>query len=485
MKFVPHDYQHEIMDWITSNRRCAVWADMGSGKTVSTLTALESLSLVEPVYPALVLAPLRVATTVWGPEARKWDHLKHLRVVEICGPVKQRLTALRIEADIYTTNYENMGWLLEQTGGKWPFRTVIADELTKLKSFRLRQGGSRAQALAKVAFDGIDRFVGLTGTPAANGLKDLWGQMWFVDRGERLGRTYTAFEQRWFRNGYNGFGLVPLPHAQGEIQRLIRDVCLTVRGQPVDEPIVSPVYVHFQPRIRQYYEELERNFFLEVASGETVTASNAGVRSGKLMQLTNGALYVDGDGREGKTWEEVHDAKLVALESIVSEACGKPLLVAYNFQSDLVRLRQRFPHARALDTNPDTILEWNAGRIPMLLCHPASAGHGLNLAEGGHMLVFYGLNWSLELYQQMIERIGPRRQMQAGHKRPVFIYPIVMRRSIDELILQRLRDKREVQDILLEAMHRYAKRTDFKTSMDLMPHVPTLRGFRRRQGAVA
>lgn len=462
-QFTPHDYQFQIMDWIARKKRCAVWAGMGAGKTVSTLTALDNLSLVEPVFPVLVLAPLRVARTVWAQECQKWAHLNHLKVNVIGGlTVKHRAKSADTQADIHVINYEMIPWLMKHFAGRWPFRTIVADELTRLKSFRLRQGGQRASALGKAAFDGVDRFIGLTGTPGANGLKDLWGQIWFIDQGQRLGRTFSAFEQRWFCKGYDGYSLEPRSHAQEEIQKKLRDICLTVDGLPVDEPIFNTVQVPFPRAIESYYRELERTLFTEIA-GNQITAANAAVKAQKLMQLANGAIYIESDGEDGKPWEEVHAGKLDALESIVTEANGNPVLVAYNFKSDLARIRKRFPQARVLDTDPDTIRDWNAGRVPLLVAHPASAGHGLNLAQGGNILAFFGLNWSLELYQQMLERLGPMRQRQAGLDRPVFVHHIVMRNSIDELVMERLRDKREVQDILLDAMRRAVEAKRFST----------------------
>lgn len=448
--FKPHDYQEEVIDFICRTKRGAVWASMGSGKTVSTLTALDRLSVVEDVFPVLVLAPLRVAKSTWGPEVQKWAHLKHLRVSVIAGTPKQRERAADREADIYTTNYDNLVWLRNHYGDAWPFKTVVADELTRLKSFRLRQGGSRARALGQVAHTHVRRFIGLTGTPAPNGIKDLWGQQWFIDQGERLGRTFSAFEQRWFRKGYDGYSLVPYEHTQEEVQEKLRDVCLTVKGLPVDEPVVTPVYVELPVPARRLYEEMEREMFAELENGDVIEAANAAVKTQKCLQLANGAMYVDDQGN----WEAVHNAKLDALDSIVEEANGAPVLVAYHFKHDLERLRRRFPQGRALDADPRTIDDWNAGRIPVLFAHPASAGHGLNLQYGGNILAFFGVNWNLEEYLQIIERIGPLRQKQAGFDRPCLVYPILARGTLDGDVMERLASKRSVQDILLEAMKR-------------------------------
>lgn len=443
-----HDYQHGIINWICQTRRCAVWAPMGGGKSVSTLTALEALSVLEEVYPALVLAPRRVAASTWPVEPTRWSHLKHLRVSVLLGTPKQRERALAAEAEIYTINYDNLVWLIEALGGAWPFKTIIADEFTKLKSFRLRQGGTRARALAKYAHE-TPRFIGLTGTPASNGLKDLWGQTFFLDKGERLGRTYTSFTERWFKKGYDGFTLVPYDHTQEEMQERLRDVCLTVEGLPVEEPIVTPIYVDMFPSVRKVYDAMEKELFT-VIKEVGVEAANAAVRTQKLLQITNGALYVDDEGG----WEEAHQLKIDALESVVNEANGAPVLVAYNFRHDLERLKKHFPRGRELDKDPQTIIDWNAGKIPILFAHPASCGHGLNLQDGGNILAFFGVNWNLEEHMQIIERIGPMRQKQAGYDRPVFIYPILARGTIDEDVMERLTSKRSVQEILLAAMKR-------------------------------
>lgn len=447
-----HSYQQEALDWLYEHPRTALWMPMGGGKTVSTLTALDDLSFVEDVFPVLVLAPKRVAVTTWPEEPIRWAHLRHLRVVAITGTPKQRKAALDTPADIYTMAYDNLVWLCETLGEAWPFVTVVADELTRLKSFRIRQGSKRAGALGRVAHTKVKRFVGLTGTPGANGLKDLWGQTWFLDKGERLGRTFAAFEQRWFTRGYDGFSLQPLPHAQEEIQELLRDICLTVTGLPVDEPIFNRIYVDLPPAARVLYDDMEEEMFAQIGA-EGVEAANAAVRTQKCLQIANGAIYMN----EGSEWEAVHDAKLDALDSVIEEANGVPVLVAYNFKHDLERLRRRFRQARVLDADPDTIRQWNAGRIEVLLAHPASAGHGLNLADGGNILAFFGLNWSLEEHMQIIERIGPMRQKQAGYDRPVFVHYIMARDTVDDMVLDRLTSKKTAQEVLLDALKRRKK----------------------------
>jgi SNF2 family DNA or RNA helicase len=461
VKFEPKEYQRLIVKHIADNPRCAIWASMGMGKTSSTLTAVVNLDLMEDVYPVLVLAPLRVARNTWPAEVRKWDHTKHLRVSPIVGTVEERRMACARKADVYTTNYDNLVWLVEYYGDRWPFRTVISDESTRLKSYRTKQGGVRTQALGTIAFTKIKRFVELTGTPAPNGLKDLWGQLWFVDGGLRLGRTYSAFMSRWFGRDYDGYGVTAFKHAQDEIQAKLKDVCLTVDAKDyfdLADPIVKTVPFKLPVRARNLYDEMEKELFMMVEEHE-VEAFNAAAKTQKLLQLCSGAVYVDplvetDNDKRSKEWKLVHDEKLDVLESIVEEANGMPVLVAYHFKSDLARLLKRFPQGRHLDTNPKTEDDWNAGKLPLLFAHPASAGHGLNLQYGGNILVYFSHDWNLENRLQILERIGPMRQMQAKLDRPVFVYLIVAENSVEELVIARVDDKREVQDILLNYMKR-------------------------------
>ena len=453
--FKPHSYQQMIIGHQLDLPRGAVWAGMGMGKTVSTLVSLDLLELVEP-GPTLVLAPLRVAASTWPDEALKWNNLRNVEVSAVVGNPQERKAALRKPANVFTCNYDNLPWLVETLGDKWPFRKIVADESTRLKSFRLRQGGKRAQALAKVAHSKASRFVQLTGTPSPNGLQDLWGQMWFVDRGERLGRTFSAFRERWFQAvpGDNNFHQIrPLPFAQQQIEDAVRDVCLSLDARDwfsIDEPIVNVVRVPLPAKARTLYRNMEREMYMQI-DGHEVEAFTAATKTIKCLQLASGAAYV-GEGSD--QWAEVHDAKLQALESIIEEAAGMPVLVAYHFKSDLARLLKAFPRGRHLDQDPQTIRDWNAGKIPVLFAHPASAGHGLNLQDGGNILVFFSHWWDLEQFQQIVERIGPTRQKQAGHDRPVFIYHIVAADTVDELVMARRESKREVQDLLLEAMKR-------------------------------
>ena len=453
-KFVPRVYQQLIISHIIQHPRCALYVSMGMGKTSSTLAALEFLkSCGEPVR-ALVLAPLRVAATTWPDEVKKWGF--NLKVSALVGTPKQRERALAAPADVYTLNYEGLPWLISLLDGEWPFSVVVADESTRLKGFRLGGGGgSRAKALSRVAFRS-SRFIELTGTPSPNGLLDLWGQMWFIDRGERLERSFGAFAGRYFmqrRVGASPFAVTyePCSWAPEAIQQRLADVCLSLSAAdyfPIEEPIKVSVPVDLPPESRRVYDSLQREMYAALESGLEVDAVNAAARTVKCLQVCSGVVYAE----DGKSWEVLHDAKIEALRSIVEEAAGAPVLVAYHWRADLERLKKAFPQGRELDKNPRTIRAWNEGRIPVLFAHPASAGHGLNLQDGGYILAFFSLWWDLEQYQQIVERIGPTRQAQAGHPRPVFLYHIIASGTVDALVLERMESKREVQDLLLEAL---------------------------------
>lgn len=474
--FTPHEYQIPMMDQMRYNQRTGIWAPMGGGKTVCTETVLDQLDLVEAVYPVLVLATKRVARTVWGPELKKWQHLEHLRASIVLGTAQERARALGASAEYFCTNYDNLVWLSEQLGDDWPFKTVVADELTKLKSFRLRQGTKRGRALAKYAFTKITRFIGLTGTPSPNGLKDLWGQTWFLDQGAALGRTYTSFEERWFQRAKDGYGLEPMEHTEREIHERIPHLYITVKGLPVEEPIFNEVYVDMPDAVWPTYRKMKRESFAALRKdGKKTVASNGGVKTSKLRQIANGFMFTGDPEKyqqipeERRMHEILHDEKLAALESIIDEANGMPVLVAYHFVPDLERLKKAFPQGRVLDDKQSTVDDWNAGKIPILFAHPASAGHGLNLQDGSNIIVFFGLDWNLELYQQIIERIGPLRQKQSGYDRPVFVYHIVTRGTIELDVLERLRSKRSVQDILLAAMERDERGAPDPTELEPLP----------------
>lgn len=463
--YTPRSYHDAIIEHIVTRPRCNVWAGMGTGKTGATLTALNFLyNGMGETAPTLVLAPLRVAQSTWPDEAAKWDHLAGLPLVSVTGTAEERRAALKRDAAVYCTNYDNIGWLVEHLGDRWPFKTVVADEATRLKNFRITQGGKRAAFLGSVAHTHVERWINLTGTPAPNGLIDLWGQSWFLDEGKRLGRSFSAFEARWFawkrRNTKDQYAKdrVLTDGAQKQIEGALRDLTITVRASDfLDLPplIENVIEVDMPASARRHYNELQKELFTKLEGGE-VEAFNAASLTMKCLQCANGAIYLDPERYPPVNGEqvaiEVHDAKIEALESVVEEAAGAPILVAYHFKSDLARLQRAFPQGRHLDAEPGTIQAWNAGQIPLLFAHPASAGHGLNLQDGGNIIVFFGLWWDLEQHEQIIERIGPTRQAQSGHNRPVYVHRIVARKTVDELVLARLQTKASVQSLLLDAM---------------------------------
>lgn len=466
MKLRP--YQDLMIEHICATPRGALFVPMGLGKTVSVLTAIDLLSIAEGAGPALVVAPLLVAQNTWPDEAKKWSHLKGLRVSVVCGTEPERRAALAVEADVYTINYENAPWLVEHLDSqKKPFQYthVVADESTKLKGFRLRQGARRARALGRIAHRFAKRWTNLTGTPTPNGVQDLWGPTWFLDAGARLGRTHDSFMQRWFRATFDGYGAEPLPFAKEQIEDKLRDICLTLDTKDwfdIKDPIVNVIKVQLPARARRAYREMEREMFLSVGDSE-IEAFGAASRTIKCLQLANGAIYAsdqDDESRETPRFHEMHDVKLQALESIIEEAAGMPVLVVYQFKSDLARLLKAFPKGRPLGKDTAAIRDWNAGKVPVMFVHPASAGHGLNLQDGGNIVAFFGLWWDLEQHQQVIERIGPVRQMQSGHDRPVFIHYIVAEDTEDERVMLRLETKRTVQDLFMEAMKEYRRGTN-------------------------
>lgn len=441
---------------------------MGSGKTPAVLSAADLLRLLGLLRePVLVIATLRVARDTWTDELQKWADFAGWRFAKIIGDPAARRRALNTPADLYTTNYENVPWLIDELAGRWPFGLVVPDESTRLKSLRVSvqtsvrgkrylngQGGKRAKALAQVMFAHPEcRMVELTGTPSPNGLQDLWGQTWFLDEGDRLGANFEGFSQRWFRPTPSGAGIEALPFAQKQITERIEDLCLSVDladHLPLEKPVVTKVWVELPAAARKQYDTMEKKLFAELASGKQINAATAAAKTLKCLQLANGAAYTD---KEATTWEVVHDEKLDALESIVEEAAGAPLLVAYHFKSDLARLLKRFPQGRHLDHKPQTLIDFKAGRVPLLFAHPASAGHGIDgLQHACHRIVFFSLNWNLEEHLQIIERIGPVRQAQAGLKRIVFIYYILASKTMDNRVLTRLATKRSVQDILLDEL---------------------------------
>lgn len=454
--FTPRPYQQLALAHMLDTPRCALWAGMGMGKSSATLMALDALSLVSS-HPTLVIAPLRVARDTWPAEAGKWRQFAHMEISPIIGTLAERERALKRDVPIYSTNFEQLPALVEHYGDRWPFRQIVADESTRLKSFRLRQGGQRAAALGRVAHKHVERFIELTGTPSPNGLEDLWGQAWFLDQGQRLGRTFSAFQQRWFSPTPGGQGYTnwrAKPEAQAEIQHLLADLCLTLDPKDwfdLKDPIVNTIKVTLPAKARRIYRDMEREMFASLGDGNEIEAFGAAARTMKCLQLANGAAYV---GEDAKEFVELHDAKLQALDSVVEEAAGAAVLCAYHFKSDRERILRAFKGSVDVAT-PDGMAAFKAGRARLGIGHPASMGHGVDgLQDVCNTAVFFGHWWAMEERMQFIERIGPVRQAQSGFDRPVFIHNIVADDTVDELVLARHESKRGVQDLLLEAMKR-------------------------------
>lgn len=443
MNFSPHNYQSYAIDYIETHPVAAVLLDMGLGKTVISLTAIADLLFDSfEAHRILVVAPLRVARDTWPAEISKWQHLKHLTYAVAVGTVKERKAALSAGADITIINRENLGWLIDSSGLEFNYDMVIIDELSSFKNHKSK----RFQSLMKVR-PKVKRIIGLTGTPSSNGLMDLWAEFKLLDFGERLGRFITHYRNNYFipdkRNGEIIYSYKPMPYAEDAIYRKISDITISMKSTDhlqMPELITSQYEVQLSENEEQRYEELKADFILELPEGE-ITAANAASLTGKLSQLANGAIYDD----EGNI-VEFHDRKLDALEDIIESANGKPLLVAYWFKHDLQRIKKRFD-VREIKTSRD-IIDWNNGDIPVTVIHPASAGHGLNLQAGGSTLIWFGLTWSLELYQQTNARLW--RQGQASGT--VVIEHIITKGTIDERILKALSLKEVSQNALIDAV---------------------------------
>jgi len=456
--YTPHPYQDLLTEDIFAHKRGNRFAGMGMGKTVSHLTAIDGMNLTDGTELTLVLAPKRVALSTWPREAAKWSHLTNIEVQPIVGSRAQRLKALRADANVFTVNYDNLPWLIAEFDDKrWPFKRVLADESRRLAGFRIKQGGVRSGALARVAHQEVEVWSNITGTPAPNGLKDLWGQQWFIDRGARLGKSFEAFKLRWYHRGYDGYGIVPADFAQEQIQNEIRDCTIALDPRDwfaLEEPIVRNIYVDLPPEARRKYREMERTMFTEIfAHGmpRGIEAVNAAAKTMKCLQIASGTVWAD---TKAKITATVHEEKLDALESILSEAGGMPLLIAYQWVPSKEEILKRFPAFKFFDTAPETEDAWNAGKIPGLVLHPQSGGHGLNLQFGSNIIVYYDQWWDLEQYDQVLQRIGPVRQLQSGLNRNVWVYHLLARDTTDEDVMVRRESKREVQDILFEAMKR-------------------------------
>lgn len=435
-----YNYQSKAIDFIKERNSCALWVDMGLGKTIITLTAISDLLATSKVNRVLVIAPLRVARHTWPDQISSWEHTQHLSFKLITGTPVQRKIKLKSLASIHIINRELICWLVRILGKNWPYDMVIIDESSSFKSCKSK----RFKALKKV-LPRISRVIQLTGTPASNGLLDIWAQIFLLDRGERLGRSFSEFREVYFWGNYMGYSFEPRRGMEEKIYAKLEDICLTLSAEdyitmPERFDRILSLTIP-QKNIRQY-SRLEREFLLQLEE-KTVAVSTPAALTNKLLQFSNGALYTDDEG----AFEVVHDAKIDGLEEIVQNSCGQPLLVAYNFRSDLSRIYQRFPTAEHIGDNPDIIHRWNAGKIPILLAHPASACHGLNLQYGGNIVVWFGVNWSLELYQQFNARI-----YRQGQKKPVIIHHLIVSNSVDITVMEGLQGKYNTQKSLLLAL---------------------------------
>lgn len=444
MSFTPYPHQEAGIDWIINHPASALLWGMGTGKTVTTLTGIDRIlfDLLEE-GPVLVIAPKRVAENTWSKECQKWEHLHHLNVSKVIGTEKQRLEALEKRADIYVINRENVVWLTEKCGKAWPFPIVVIDELSSFKSAQAK----RWKALRRVR-GRIKRIIGLTGTPRPNGVEDLWPELYLLDQGERLGRTLTAFRAKYLipdkRNGNVVYSYLPRDGAEAEIYDRISDICMSIRKEDVlslPGQIYEDIELIPPPSLLKQYKKFEREKVLECLDGNgEIMAGTEAALTNKLLQFANGAIY----DMEGNV-HELHNVKLDALEEMLEEAGGDPVLVLYAYKHDADRIRSRVK-CRALD-KPEDIDAWNRGEIPVALAHPASIGHGLNLQEGGHIIVWYGLNWSLELYQQANERLN-----RPGQTHVCRIYHLVLKGTHDERVLKALHNKDKGQAAALEAL---------------------------------
>ncbi|HFI0093595.1 TPA: SNF2-related protein [Streptococcus suis] len=442
MKYNPHEYQSYATDFILSHPISAVFLEMGLGKSVITLSAIFDLCLDSfLVCKVLVIAPLRVARDTWPSEIKKWEHLKGLSYSVAVGTEKERIDALMTRSTMYIINRENVDWLVNKSGIPFDFDMVVIDELSSFKSY----GAKRFKSLLKVR-PSVNRIVGLTGTPSSNGLMDLWAEFRILDLGQRLGRYITHYRNTYFtpdkRNAQVIFSYKPLPGAEDKIYKQISDITISMKSidyLKMPECIVNEVSVSLNEKEWNIYSKFKDEMVTKLGD-EEIDAVNAAVLSGKLLQMANGAVY----DSENKT-HIIHDKKLDALEDLIEGANGKPVLVAYWFKHDLERIRNRFP-VRQIKASKD-IEDWNDGNIPIAVIHPASAGHGLNLQSGGSTLIWFGLTWSLELYQQTNARL-----YRQGQNETVIIHHILTKGTIDEDVMTALTRKEETQASLIDAV---------------------------------
>lgn len=467
----PRDYQSEMLRFAYSrlrtfgNLRINLWAGPGTGKTSTALAIADALLVLGHANRVLVLAPKKVGLNAWDSEVAGWSTFSHMKIRIAIGGKKERAAAIHSDADIVVINYDSMPVFIEECGEHWPFEAVIADESTRLKSLRpssrvsktgkpfvVLQGGKRARSLGKIAHSKIKHFINLTGSPAPNGLEDLYAQVWMLDAGKRLGRSFSAFQNRWFRQVPRGDRVAyePLPHAHDEIMEAVRDITICIEAKDyVDLPplVESVVLVDLPAKAMEQYKAFEREAFIEIA-GREIEAFNPGALLAKMRQAASGAMYYDETG----AFEVLHDAKIEALREEVESANGMPLLVAYQFVSEMKRICEAFPRAVVIDDNPNTVARWNRGEIPMLVGHGASMGHGISLQWGGNILVDFSTGFDLELDEQILERLGCTRQWQAGLNRGAYRRRLVARGTIEEYIVKRIKSKDSLQQMVREAM---------------------------------
>ena len=442
MKYKAHEYQEYATKFIEDNEESAVFLECGLGKSVITLTAIKNLMARGEVNRVLVVAPLRVGKTTWPEEIGKWDHLTGLTYAVAIGNVAERLSALKAKADITIINRENVEWLIDKSGVAFDYDMLVIDELSSFKSFKAK----RFKALLKVR-PNITRIVGLTGTPSSNGLMDLWAEFRLLDLGERLGRYITRYRLAYFtpdkRNAQVVFSYKPLPGAEERIYDKIDDITISMRAADylkLPSLVMNSVIVEMGDKEKEIYDSLCDDMVVSLGNNE-IDAVNAASLSNKLLQMANGAVYGD-----EHSVHQIHDEKLNALEDLIESANGKPVLVAYWFKHDLARIKAKFPFVREIKTDAD-IRAWNRGEIEVGIIHPASAGHGLNLQTGGSTLIWFGLTWSLELYQQTNARI-----YRQGQKNTVVMHHIITKGTIDERVLKALEKKEKTQNSLIDAV---------------------------------
>lgn len=427
-----HPYQIKAIDFILYKKKCALFLDMGLGKTVITLTAISRLLNEFSISKILIIGPLRVVNNVWHNEIQKWEHLKHISYSIITGNEKERLQALNKDVDIYLINRENVHWLYNHCTS-WDM--IVLDESSSFKN----SSSKRFKALKKFKYDYI---VELTGTPSPNTLLDLWSQIYLIDKGERLGKTFYLYKENYFFCDYTGYNYAPV--YAPTIFNAISDITLSMQAEDYVQ-LTDKIEITTKVKLPYFnmktYNEIRKEFIANIGNNE-ITVFNAAVLSNKLLQFCNGAIY-----DENKNIIEIHDAKLDALEDLIEDNPNENILVAYNYKSDLIRLQKRFKHAIAMDKDGKNIDLWNKGEIKLLLCHPASSGKGLNLQHGGHIIIWFGLTWNLEDYLQFNARLH-----RIGQSKPVIINHIIAENCIDEIIMKVLNNKNVNQNILLNAL---------------------------------